>query len=165
MVSLKSFDSSIESTLRIPNPLLISLSPPLSLSFITSLFPFHLKKYLLPLPPFFSTQDLAQHYLMKENISCIRRVRKTDNNRIARACGATVVNRAEDLREEHVGTNCGLFEIRKIGDELSFFFTFSPSFPLGMLKKSPLSNHIPLPPLFFLSRAFFFPSQQVLYLP
>lgn len=28
--------------------------------------------------------DLAQHYLMKANITAIRRVRKTDNNRIAR---------------------------------------------------------------------------------
>ena len=37
--------------------------------------------------------DLAAHYLMKEGISAIRRVRKTDNNRIARACGATIVSR------------------------------------------------------------------------
>jgi hypothetical protein len=28
--------------------------------------------------------DLAQHFLVKANISVIRRVRKTDNNRIAR---------------------------------------------------------------------------------
>lgn len=28
--------------------------------------------------------DLAQHYLMRANISAVRRVRKTDNNRIAR---------------------------------------------------------------------------------
>ena len=28
--------------------------------------------------------DLAQHYLMRANITAIRRVRKTDNNRIAR---------------------------------------------------------------------------------
>lgn len=28
--------------------------------------------------------DLAQHFLMKAGISVIRRVRKTDNNRIAR---------------------------------------------------------------------------------
>lgn len=28
--------------------------------------------------------DLAQHYLNKAGISCIRRVRKSDNNRIAR---------------------------------------------------------------------------------
>jgi len=42
--------------------------------------------------------DIAQHFLMKEaNISCVRRVRKTDNNRIARVCGATIVNRPEEL--------------------------------------------------------------------
>lgn len=51
----------------------------------------------------------------------IRRIRKTDNNRIARVTGATIVNRAEELEESHVGTECGLFEIKKIGDE---YFTF-----------------------------------------
>ena len=50
-------------------------------------------------------------------ISVLRRVRKSDNNRIARACGATVVNRTDELKEEDVGTECGLFEVRKIGDE------------------------------------------------
>ena len=61
--------------------------------------------------------DLAQHYLLKANISAIRRVRKTDNNRIARATGATIVTRADEIQESDVGTRCGLFEIRKIGDE------------------------------------------------
>jgi T-complex protein 1 subunit gamma len=61
--------------------------------------------------------DLAQHYLSKANISAIRRVRKTDNNRIARAVGAIIVNRLDDLKEEDVGTGCGLFSIEKIGDE------------------------------------------------
>ncbi|KAK4461647.1 chaperonin Cpn60/TCP-1 family [Cladorrhinum samala] len=65
--------------------------------------------------------DLAQHYLMKANVTALRRVRKTDNNRIARATGATIVNRVEDLQESDVGTDCGLFEIEKIGDE---YFTF-----------------------------------------
>ena len=65
--------------------------------------------------------DLAQHYLSKSNITAIRRVRKTDNNRIARACGGTIVNRTDELREEDVGTGCGLFEVRKIGDE---YFTY-----------------------------------------
>ena len=37
--------------------------------------------------------DLAAHYLMKHDITAIRRLRKTDNNRIARACGATIVSR------------------------------------------------------------------------
>ena len=61
--------------------------------------------------------DYAQHFLYKANISAIRRVRKSDNNRIARAVGATIVNRLEDLREADVGTKCGLFNIEKIGDE------------------------------------------------
>ncbi|ROT39367.1 T-complex protein 1 [Sodiomyces alkalinus F11] len=65
--------------------------------------------------------DLAQHYFVKANVTALRRVRKTDNNRIARATGATIVNRVEDLQESDVGTQCGLFEIEKIGDE---YFTF-----------------------------------------
>lgn len=65
--------------------------------------------------------DLAQHFLVKKNVTAIRRVRKTDNNRIARATGATIVNRVDDLQESDVGTQCGLFEIEKIGDE---YFTF-----------------------------------------
>ena len=66
--------------------------------------------------------DSAQHFLMKKgNCSVIRRARKTDNNRIARISGATIANRPEELTEADVGELCGLFEIRKIGDE---YFTF-----------------------------------------
>jgi T-complex protein 1 subunit gamma len=65
--------------------------------------------------------DLAAHFLAKAGISAIRRVRKTDNNRIARATGATIVNRPEELRPEDVGTRAGLFEVSKLGDE---YFTF-----------------------------------------
>ncbi|RPB22525.1 T-complex protein 1 [Terfezia boudieri ATCC MYA-4762] len=67
--------------------------------------------------------DLAQHYLLKGNVTALRRVRKTDNNRIARATGATIVNRVDDLHEADVGTGCGLFEIEKIGDEYFSFIT------------------------------------------
>jgi T-complex protein 1 subunit gamma len=65
--------------------------------------------------------DLASHNLSKAGISAIRRLRKTDNNRIARACGATIVNRPEEIQESDVGTGCGLFEVKKIGDE---YFSF-----------------------------------------
>lgn len=65
--------------------------------------------------------DLAQHFLVKANISAIRRLRKSDNNRIARACGATIVNRTDEIREEDIGTGAGLFEIRKIGEEYYAF--------------------------------------------
>jgi len=56
--------------------------------------------------------DLAQHFLLKENISVIRRIRKTDNTRIARVTGAKIVNRPEELLEEDVGKDCGLFEVK-----------------------------------------------------
>ena len=48
-------------------------------------------------------------------------MRKTDNNRIARACGATIVHRTSELTEKDIGTGCGLFEVQKIGDE---YFTW-----------------------------------------
>jgi T-complex protein 1 subunit gamma len=64
--------------------------------------------------------------MMKQNVSAIRRVRKSDNNRIALAVGATIVNRVEDLRESDIGTQCGLFNIEKIGDELAFSFIAIP---------------------------------------
>jgi len=65
--------------------------------------------------------DLTQHYLAKAGISVLRRLRKTDNNRIARATGATICNQPEEVREEDIGTRCGLFEVRKISDE---YFAF-----------------------------------------
>lgn len=65
--------------------------------------------------------DLAQHFLMKANISVIRRVRKTDNIRIGKVTGATVCNRCEELTESNIGTRCGLFQIRKIGDDYFMF--------------------------------------------
>mmetsp|Transcript_27198 Transcript_27198/g.108898 ORF Transcript_27198/g.108898 Transcript_27198/m.108898 type:complete len:581 (-) Transcript_27198:1703-3445(-) len=65
--------------------------------------------------------DLAQHYLMKANITAFRRLRKTDNNRVARAVGATVVSRPDEIQESDIGTKCGLFEVRKLGDE---YFAF-----------------------------------------
>ncbi|KAJ2352977.1 T-complex protein 1 subunit gamma [Coemansia erecta] len=65
--------------------------------------------------------DLAQHFLVKNNITALRRMRKTDNNRIARATGARIVSSVDELKEQDVGTDCGLFSVEKIGDE---YFTF-----------------------------------------
>merc|ERR1740123_2653684 len=65
--------------------------------------------------------DLAQHFFNKAGITAIRRLRKSDNLRVARACGATIVNRTDEITEEDIGTGAGLFEVRKIGDE---YFTF-----------------------------------------
>mmetsp|Transcript_27393 Transcript_27393/g.74884 ORF Transcript_27393/g.74884 Transcript_27393/m.74884 type:complete len:547 (+) Transcript_27393:120-1760(+) len=66
--------------------------------------------------------DLAQHYLQKAGITAFRRLRKTDNNRVARATGATIVSRADEILESDIGTKCGLFEMRKVGNEWFCYF-------------------------------------------
>ncbi|CAH8386213.1 unnamed protein product [Eruca vesicaria subsp. sativa] len=65
--------------------------------------------------------DFACQFFIKNKVSAIRRLRKTDNNRIAKACGAVIVNRPDELQESDVGTGAGLFEVKKIGDD---FFAF-----------------------------------------
>merc|ERR1719262_351504 len=67
--------------------------------------------------------DIAQHFLLKANISVIRRIRKTDNNRIARVTGAHICNRTEELSENVIGTQCGLFEVKKICEEYFCYLT------------------------------------------
>ncbi|XP_053993302.1 T-complex protein 1 subunit gamma-like isoform X2 [Hylaeus volcanicus] len=66
--------------------------------------------------------DLAQHFFVKAGISAIRRVRKSDNNRLAKISGATIATRTNELCSFDVGTKCGLFEIKKIGDEYFSYF-------------------------------------------
>ena len=34
-----------------------------------------------------------------------------------RAVGGTIVNRPEEIKEEDIGKECGLFEVQKMGDE------------------------------------------------
>lgn len=67
--------------------------------------------------------DLALHVLGKRNVSVIRRLRKTDNTRIAKAAGAVIVSRVEELKESDVGVGAGRFEVSKIGDEYFSFIT------------------------------------------
>eukprot|EP01098_Paradermamoeba_levis_P011368 TRINITY_DN485_c0_g1_i4.p1 TRINITY_DN485_c0_g1~~TRINITY_DN485_c0_g1_i4.p1 ORF type:complete len:561 (+),score=219.90 TRINITY_DN485_c0_g1_i4:52-1683(+) len=70
--------------------------------------------------------DLAQHYFVKHNITALRRLRKTDNNRLARTVGATIVNRTDEIQESDIGV-ADLFEIQKIGDEYYSFITSKKS--------------------------------------
>lgn len=52
---------------------------------------------------------------------CFCRLRKTDNLRVARACGARIVHRVEEITEGCVGKDAGLYEVKKIGDEYHSF--------------------------------------------
>lgn len=61
--------------------------------------------------------DLAQHFLVRNGISAIRRLKKTDNQRLSRVSGAKIVSKIEEIKESDIGTRCGLFQVSKIGDE------------------------------------------------
>jgi len=66
--------------------------------------------------------DLALHYLSEAHISALRRFKKVELDRIAAAVGATVVTDPREATEADLGTKCGLFECRKIGDDYWSFF-------------------------------------------
>jgi len=60
--------------------------------------------------------DLAQHYLAKNGIYAIRRVKKSDMEKLAKATKATIVNNINDLTESELGM-AGIVEAKKVGDE------------------------------------------------
>jgi thermosome len=64
--------------------------------------------------------DLAQHYLTRNGIYAIKRVKKSDMNRIEKATGAKVVTNIEDLKPEDLG-EAGLVYEKKIFDEILTF--------------------------------------------
>ncbi|VIO93320.1 T-complex protein 1, gamma subunit, putative [Brugia malayi] len=86
--------------------------------------------------------DLAQHFLLKAGITAIRRLKKTDNNRLARVTGATIINDTQDLREEDVGTNADLFEIKKIGDEYYTYVTSEKATAATVVLRGPSKDII-----------------------
>ncbi|MFX0170757.1 MAG: thermosome subunit beta [Candidatus Hodarchaeota archaeon] len=60
--------------------------------------------------------DLAQHFLAKEGILAVRRVKKSDIEKLSRATGARIVTNIKDLSADDLGT-AGLIEEVQIGDE------------------------------------------------
>ncbi|MGI0070738.1 MAG: thermosome subunit beta [Thermoplasmata archaeon] len=66
--------------------------------------------------------DLAQHYLAKEGVYAVRRVKKSDMEKLAKATGANIVSKVSELTPQDVGT-AGLVEERKIGDDALTFVT------------------------------------------
>ncbi|MCD6387298.1 MAG: TCP-1/cpn60 chaperonin family protein [Methanophagales archaeon] len=64
--------------------------------------------------------DVVQHYLAKAGILAVRRVKKSDMERLARATGGKIVNNIEELSEAELG-HAGLVRERKIaGDRMVF---------------------------------------------
>ncbi|AIF68550.1 thermosome subunit [Palaeococcus pacificus DY20341] len=64
--------------------------------------------------------DLAQHYLAKAGILAVRRVKKSDMEKLAKATGAKIVTNIRDLTSEDLG-EAELVEERKIAGENMIF--------------------------------------------
>lgn len=64
--------------------------------------------------------DVAQHFLSKEGVMAVRRVKKSDMENLARATGAKIVTNIKDLESKDLGY-AGIVEERKIaGDDMIF---------------------------------------------
>ena len=66
--------------------------------------------------------DVAQHYLAKAGIFAVRRAKKSDMEKLARATGGRVVSSLEDLSEKDLG-HAGNVEEKKIAGEKMVFVT------------------------------------------
>lgn len=66
--------------------------------------------------------DLAQYYLAKAGIFAVRRVKKSDMEKLARATGASVLSELDEIKPNDLGY-AGKVEERKIGDDKMVFIT------------------------------------------
>jgi len=64
--------------------------------------------------------DMAEYYLAKMGIAAVKRVKKSDLEKVAKATGGRIVVNLDDLRDEDLGF-AGLVEERKIGDDKMVF--------------------------------------------
>ncbi len=66
--------------------------------------------------------DLAQHYLAKEGIYAVRRVKKSDMEKLAKATGGKIVTKLDELSKDDLGYAKLAYE-KKIGDDSMTFVT------------------------------------------
>jgi thermosome len=64
--------------------------------------------------------DVAQHFLAKKGILAVRRVKKSDMEKLARATGGRIVSNIEDLQPGDLG-EATLVEERKVGEDKMVF--------------------------------------------
>ncbi len=64
--------------------------------------------------------DVAQHFLAKRGILAVRRVKRSDIEKVARATGAKIVTSLRDLKPDYLG-EAELVEERKVGEDKMVF--------------------------------------------
>jgi thermosome len=64
--------------------------------------------------------DLAQHFLARKGILAVRRIKKSDMEKLAKATGGRVISRIDDLTPEDLG-RAQLVEERRVGEDKMVF--------------------------------------------
>ncbi|MEM2083516.1 MAG: thermosome subunit beta [Nitrososphaerota archaeon] len=64
--------------------------------------------------------DMAQYFLAKKGIMAVRRIKKSDIDKIAKATGARIISRIEDLNPSDLG-KAKLIEERRVGEDKMVF--------------------------------------------
>jgi len=64
--------------------------------------------------------DMAQHFLARKGVLAVRRAKKSDMEKLAKATGGKVITNLDDITKEDLG-HAGLVEERKIGDDKMTF--------------------------------------------
>lgn len=66
--------------------------------------------------------DLAQHFLAKEKIMSLRRVKKSDMEKVAKATGGVIITKIEELTADELGSAASI-EVRAMGEDDMTFVT------------------------------------------
>ncbi|MEM2653425.1 MAG: thermosome subunit beta [Nitrososphaerota archaeon] len=64
--------------------------------------------------------DMAQHFLARKGIMAVRRIKKSDMDKLAKATGGRVVTRIEELSEQDLG-RAKIVEERRVGEDKMVF--------------------------------------------
>lgn len=64
--------------------------------------------------------DLAQHYLAKEGIYAVRRVKRSDMEKLGKATGAKIITNLDDLKSSELGASEQVEEVKIADSDMTF---------------------------------------------
>ena len=85
--------------------------------------------------------DVVQHYLAKEGILAVRRIKKSDVERIHKTTGASIVSKIQNLTAEDLG-KAKLVEQREVADDKMLFIEGTPKSSVVTLLVRGGTDHI-----------------------
>ena len=85
--------------------------------------------------------DVAQHYLAKNGILAVRRIKKSDVERLHKATGATIVSKIQNLTKADLG-KAKIVEQRLVGEDKMLFIEGTPKSSVATLMVRGGTSHV-----------------------